>query len=355
MAVPSRALAPGATVRFRPPRFGLGGSHLGEPDEQTAIATVDAAYQAGIRFFDTSPAYGDSDRRLGTALQRRPRGEFLVSTRVVGDDPEESIRQTSEHLGFAIDLVFTQPRTHEGARHGEQQLAQDRAVRGDEAQSAREGAVRDAPGGGALGALEGAVRDKRGGGAEDVREGVVRGDGAQGARGGVLGGGVRGGERWGMDEGVGWEVFSVLERLRREGVVRAVGVVGGDWEELDQVVRDVEVDCVLLTGHYSLLDQQAKPLLDRCLARGVSVIVAGALVLQPETVQARRITAVCERYGVSLPQAALAFPGRHPAVTSVLITAASPAEIRADAALVRQPVPERLWQDPELARLLSSD
>jgi D-threo-aldose 1-dehydrogenase len=53
-----------------------------------------------------------------------------------------------------------------------------------------------------------------------------------------------------------------------------------------------------------------------------------------------------------LPQVALAFPGRHPAVASVLIGAASPAEIRADAALVRQPVPERFWHDPELARLL---
>ncbi|HZX05323.1 MAG TPA: hypothetical protein VFF46_20435, partial [Kribbella sp.] len=124
---------------------------------------------------------------------------------------------------------------------------------------------------------------------------------------------------------------------------------------MGEVVGEVEVDCVLLTGHYSLLDQEAQPLLDRCLARGVSVIVAGALVLHPDTVRARRITAVCERYGVSLPQAALAYPSRHPAVTSVLISAASPAEIRADARLVRQPVPERLWKDPELIRLLSSE
>ncbi|WP_427895265.1 aldo/keto reductase [Kribbella sp. GL6] len=263
MAVPSRLVAPRITVRFRPPRFGLGGSHLGEPDEQTALATVDAAYQAGIRFFDTSPAYGEAERRVGTALQPRPRGEFLVSTRVVGEDPEESIRKSSEALGLGIDLVFLQP----------------------DPQAA----------------------------------------------------------------------FAVLARLRQEGVVRAVGVVGGEWEELERVVREVELDCVLLTGQYSLLDQQAGPLLDTCLARGVSVIVAGALVLEPETVQARRISAVCERYGVSLPQAALAYPSRHPAVTSVLITAASPAEIRADAALVRRPVPERLWKDPELIRLLSSD
>jgi D-threo-aldose 1-dehydrogenase len=125
---------------------------------------------------------------------------------------------------------------------------------------------------------------------------------------------------------------------------------------LDHLVRDHELDCVLLAGQFSLLDQSARPLLDRCLARGVSVIVSGVLspeVLHSDSVQARRISAVCERYGVSLPQAALAFPSRHTAVTSVLISAASPAEIRADAALVRQPVPATLWRDPELLRLLT--
>jgi D-threo-aldose 1-dehydrogenase len=263
MAAPSQVLAPRSTVRFRPPRFGLGGSHLGEAADETAIATVDAAYQAGIRFFVTSPAYGDSERRLGTALQRRPRGEFLVSTKVVGDDPEESVRASSERLGLAVDLVF----------------AQDEAA------------------------------------------------------------------------------YPVLDRLRRDGVIKAVGATSDDWQQLDGLVRDVELDCVLLKG-YSVLDQSAKPLLDRCVARGVSAVVSSVLspqVLQADTVQARRISAVCERYGVSLPQAALAFPSRHLAVTSVLIAASSPAEIRADARLVRQPVPERLWKDPELLRLLSSD
>lgn len=267
MVAPSQVLAPRSTVRFRPPRFGLGGSHLGEPSgpdgDATAVATVDAAYQAGIRFFDTSPAYGDSERRLGTALQQRPRGEFLVSTKVVGDDPKASVRASAERLGLGVDLVF----------------AQDESA------------------------------------------------------------------------------YLLLNRLRRDGAIKAVGAVSDDWRELDRLVRHVELDCVLLTGQYSLLDRSAVPLLDRCLARGVSAIVAGVLtpqVLQAETVQARRISAVCERYGVSLPQAALAFPSRHSAVMSVLIAASSPAEIRADAALVRQPVPERLWRDPEFLRLLSS-
>jgi len=272
MVAPSHALASRSVGGFRPPRFGLGGSHLGEspgPDgDATAVATVDAAYQAGIRFFDTSPAYGDSERRLGTALQRRPRGEFLVSTKVVDEDARASVRASSERLGLSIDLV----------------LAEDEAA------------------------------------------------------------------------------YPALDKLRRDGVIKAIGAVSGDWQELDRLVRTVELDCVLLAGQYSLLDRSAAPLLDRCLARGVSVIVSGVLtpqVLQaekssdPAAIQAGRISAVCERYGVSLPQAALAFPSRHSAVTSVLIAASTPAEIRADAALVRQPVPAQLWRDPELLRLLS--
>jgi D-threo-aldose 1-dehydrogenase len=149
--------------------------------------------------------------------------------------------------------------------------------------------------------------------------------------------------------------YPVLDQLRAAGVIKAVGAASDDWRELDRLARDAVLDCVLITDHYSLLDQSAEPLLDRCLARGVSVLVAGALILHADTVRARRISAVCERYGVSLPQAALAFPSRHPAVTSVLIAASSPAEIRADAALVRQPVPDRFWKEPELLRLLSSE
>jgi D-threo-aldose 1-dehydrogenase len=270
MAAPSRALTPRSVQGFRPPRFGLGGSHLGEPPgpdgDLTAVATVDAAYQAGIRFFDTAPSYGDSERRLGTALRRRPRSEFLISTRVSpGQDVRESLEASGERLGLAVDLV----------------LAEDEAA---------------------------------------------------------------------------------LAELRRTKTVKAIGVTAADWEHLDRMVRDHDLDCVLLAGQYSLLDQSAAPLLDRCLARGVAVIVSGVLtpqVLQaekssdPTAIKARRISAVCERYGVSLPQAALAFPSRHSAVTSVLIAASRAAEIRADVALVRQPVPVQLWRDPELLRLLS--
>src|SRR6266540_3595604 len=267
MPAPSHALTPRSVSKFRLPRFGLAGSRLGEPPgpdgDVRAIATVDAAYQAGIRFFDTSPAYGASEQRLGTALQRLPRGEFVVSTRVVaGADARDSVLKSMERLGLAVDLVLFEDETS----------------------------------------------------------------------------------------------YPALDELRRDGVIKAIGMSSGDVQVLDRIVRDVEVDTVLLAGQYSLLDQSAKPLLDRCLEHGVAAIVSGILtpqVMQAETIRARQLAAVCERYGVRLPQAALAFPTRHSAVTSILIAAASPAEIRADAALVRRPVPANLWRDPELLALVS--
>jgi D-threo-aldose 1-dehydrogenase len=284
MTAPSRVLAPQTATRFRPPRFGLGGSRLGAAEGDVATATIDAAYTAGIRFFDTSPAYGDgrAEQRLGAALAAHPRSGYLLSTKVAADlDPEgvrASVARSLERLGVTtLEVVFVQD-----------------------------------PGDDSIDAA-----------------------------------------------------YGVLAGLRERGVVGAVGVAGREWQRLDRLVQDYALDVVLLAGQYSLLDRSGAPLLDRCQAKGVAAIVSGVLTKEvlltdrskqttdPLTIRARRMSAVCEPYGVSLPQAALAFPGRHPAVTSVLIGAASPAEIRADAALVRQPVSEQFWRDPELERLLA--
>ncbi|GAA1584560.1 aldo/keto reductase [Kribbella sancticallisti] len=295
MTAPSHVLSPRTAMKFRLPRFGLGGSPLGDlpgPDgDVTATVTIDAAYQAGIRFFDTAPRYGrgQSERRFGTALARRPRGEFLVSTKVgrlidgtpdfSADGITRSLADSRERLGLDVDLVLLD----EPGEHWQQ-------------------AIEDA--------------------------------------------------------------YPVLHELRRGHLIAAIGVAADDWRLLDRFVRDTEIDAVRLAGQYSLLDRSATPLLDRCEARGVVAIAAGVLgkevlridqskqTTDPTAILARRISAVCERYGVSLPQAALAFPGRHSAVGSVLIGAASQAEIRADAALVRQSVPAELWRDQELLGLL---
>jgi D-threo-aldose 1-dehydrogenase len=116
-------------------------------------------------------------------------------------------------------------------------------------------------------------------------------------------------------------------------------------------------------------------LLPLCEARGVSVLAGGVFnsgVLasaEPrpgatydyapgsrELVgRARRIAAVCARHGVALPQAALAFPGGHPAVASVVVGMRSPAEVGQNLALARRPVPAELWRELAAEGLLHPD
>ncbi|MFC0622912.1 aldo/keto reductase [Kribbella deserti] len=165
-----------------------------------------------------------------------------------------------------------------------------------------------------------------------------------------------------------WEkVYPVLRELRDQGAIKAFGVVTSRPDEVAPLVRETDLDAVLLSGRYTLLDQSAAPLVHLCRERGVAVIAGGvfgsgllsgqadASAGQDLLIRSRRIAAVCERYAVSLPQAALAFPLRHPGVTSILVGAASPAEIRADAALVRQPVPPDLWRELTDQGLLSTE
>jgi D-threo-aldose 1-dehydrogenase len=298
--------------------LGFGGAPIGNlyhaVDEQTAAGAVNAAWRAGVRFFDTAPHYGLglSERRLGRALAARPRAGYVLSTKVgrvlvplaggAGRDPE----------GF--DVPATHRREWDFSAAG---------VRRSLASS-----------------LE--------------RLGLDRVDVA------LL-----------HDPDDHWrqaveEAYPALHELRAAGTVGAIGAGMNQWRMLADLVRHTDLDAVLLAGRYTLLDQSALDgLLPLCATRGVSVIAAGVFnsgLLATATPQpggtydyapgppvvierARRIAAVCGRHGVALPQAALAFPAAHPAVASVLVGMRSPAEVARNAALAAQPVPAELWAE----------
>ena len=133
---------------------------------------------------------------------------------------------------------------------------------------------------------------------------------------------------------------------------------------------------MLLAGRYTLLDQDAlADLLPACAATGVGVIAAGVFnsgllarerpgadaaydyaPAPPELVaRAHRLADVCERHGVSLPAAALAFPGRHPAVATTLVGARAPEEVARNAALLAAGVPDALWDELRAEGLLRAD
>jgi D-threo-aldose 1-dehydrogenase len=172
------------------------------------------------------------------------------------------------------------------------------------------------------------------------------------------------------------EAYPALEELRAEGVVRAIGAGMNQSAMLADFARETDVDMVLLAGRYTLLEQDAlDDLLPVCEARGVAIVAAGVfnsgLLAQarppddatydyapapPETLaRARAIAAVCDRHGVPLPAAALAFPGRHPAVASVLVGARDAAQVTRNAELFEAAVPDDLWRELKAEGLLRAD
>jgi D-threo-aldose 1-dehydrogenase len=293
-------------------RLGLGCAPLGNlfaaiTDDQ-AKATVDAAWDAGIRLFDTAPLYGQglSEIRLGRALHGRPREEYTLSTKVgrllrdVPDGPWPSIFVDAPEL----EPVFAYSR--------------DDTLRSIEESLDRLGVDR-------LDIVH--VHDP-----DDHEDEALRG------------------------------AFPALLRLRDQGVIGAVGCGMNQWEMLSRFVERVDLDCILLAGRYTLLDRSgADRLLPRCLERRVDVYLGGVfnsglladpdanttydyVTASPEVIaRARAMRAACERHGISLAAAAIQFGLAHPAVTAVLVGARSADEVRADVADAAVHIPDELW------------
>jgi D-threo-aldose 1-dehydrogenase len=291
----------------------FGGAALGNlftaVDDETAAATVDAAWDGGIRLFDTAPHYGLglSERRLGAALRGRPRDGYALSTKV-----GRLLEPVSPP--YRRDDAFAVPATH--------------ARRFDYSADGVRRSIADS--------LE--------------RLGVDRIDIAL----------IHDPDDHG--EQAFREAYPALEKLRAEGVVRAIGAGMNQSAMLTRFVTDTDVDVVLLAGRYTLLDRgAADTLLPAALERGVSVVVGGVfnsgLLADPRPdatfdylaappallARARAMAEVCDGYGVPLRAAAVRFPLRHPAVASVLIGARNPDEMRDALRLREMDIPAQLW------------
>jgi aryl-alcohol dehydrogenase-like predicted oxidoreductase len=293
-------------------RVGLGTAAIGglyaELSDENALSTLDAAWRSGTRFFDTAPHYGAgvAERRLGAFLRDRPREEFVVSSKV-----GRLLRPgTGPSHGF----------------DGAPELAR----------------VRDYSADGVYASLAESLE----------RTGLDRFD--------VLF--IHDpDDHWA--EAVG-QAYPALERLRAEGAVRAIGAGMNQAEMLTRFVAETDLDCVLVAGRYTLLDRTAADeLLPLCAKRGVGVIVGGVFnsgVLAdpgpdahfdygpvPADVRARvsALAAACARHGVALPAAALQFPLRHHAVTSIVVGARTPAEVAQNADHLATGIPSALWAE----------
>jgi D-threo-aldose 1-dehydrogenase len=134
------------------------------------------------------------------------------------------------------------------------------------------------------------------------------------------------------------ETYPTLHELRAQGTVGAIGAAMNQWQALGRYVTETEIDCVLLAGRYTLLDQSTLPeLLPPCEEKGVRVILGGPYnsgVLasdltpgakyfyadaSPDVLdRARAIKTVCDRYGVPIKAATLQFGLGHPTIASTI-------------------------------------
>lgn len=307
--------------------LGFGGAQGGDLYRATTdgefAAAVDTAWAGGLRYYDTAPHYGLglSERRLGAALRTRPRDEYVVSTKVgrlLVPSPQDAHRRDPE--GF--DVPADHRRVWDFSRDG--------VLRSLESSLERTGLDR-----------------------VDI---VYLHDPD---------------DHW---EQAATEAVPALVELRDQGVVGAIGAGMNQSHLLTRFVRETDVDVVMCAGRYTLLEQGAlADLLPAAEERGVGVVIAGVYnsgllsrdrppadatynyqQAPPELLdRARRIADVCQAYGVTLPQAALAFVRSHPAVVSTVVGLRSSAQVTQTLARADADVPATLWPALRAAGLLT--
>ena len=283
--------------------------------DEEARAVLDAAWEAGVRYFDTAPHYGLglSERRLGAFLAEKPRAEFVVSTkagRLLRPSPETADRlDDANQFAVPADLRRVWDFSADGIRASlEESLERLGLARVD-----------------VLYLHDPDEHDL----AADLATGVP-----------------------------------ALAALRDEGLVRAVGIGSKSNEALLAAVRTEALDLAMIAGRYTLLEQPAlDAVVPACRAAGPRIVAAavfhsGLLATRrpagryeygdapPALLErAQRIADVCERYGVALPEAALQFPLRESVVCSVVAGAATAEQARENARRMDAAIPQALWEE----------
>jgi D-threo-aldose 1-dehydrogenase len=319
----------GATVSFT--SLGLGTAPLGNiyrpVAEADADATFDAAWDCGVRYFDTAPYYGRglAETRLNRFLRGKPRGDYVLSTkvgRVLKRIPPEEMGRPSHYFDTpAREVVYDYSR--------------DGILRSVEHSLERLGADR-------IDVLLVHDIDPITHGSAERSEAHI----TMLCNSGML----------------------ALDELRAAGVVGAIGSGLNVTATTEELVRRLDLDVVLLAGRYTLLEQgPLATLFPLCDERGTRVIAAGVFnsgllaggatynySAAPAEIIARaaRIGELCQSHGVKIQDAAVQFASRHPAVITTLVGAVSAREVRCNVASLAKSIPQDLWIDLKAAGLL---
>lgn len=308
--------------------LGLGVAQFGNlyraTTDEEAAGAVDAAWQAGVRYFDVAPHYGLglAERRIGTLLRRYPRDEYVISTKVgrlLVPSPETA--DSRDDQGFDVPASLRR----------QWDFSRDGILRSVEESLSRTGLDR-------FDVLY--LHDP-----DDHLEQATT-------------------------EGIG-----TLIELREQGVVKAVGAGMNQSAALATLIERADVDLVMIAGRYTLLEQGAlDDLLPLAQQRGVGVVAAGVYNSgllgfdRPPTdanynyehapeqlvAQARQIADICEQHGVTLPAAAIAYPLLHPAVVSVVLGARTAAQVTSNVERYETSIPDSLWRDLAAEHLIPS-
>jgi len=308
----------------------FGGASLGnlyrETSEADAAAAVAQAWRSGIRYFDTAPHYGLglSERRLGAALAEYPREQLVISTKV-GRLIVRNERPTEfDTEGFAVP----------GDLRRQWDFSRDGVLRSVEASLKRLGTDY-------IDILY--LHDP------DVAEA----DGGEGAAGAAI------------------EGAAALIELREQGIVRAVGIGSNDASAVASLFERSDIDLAMLAGRYTLLEQRGADAVFEA-ANGRSIVAVGVFnsgllandrpapdatynyAPAPAELLARanQLADVCEAHGVTLPQAAIAFPLRNPGVAAIAVGVRNAEQVAHNLSLYEDSVPDALWDDLHAQGLL---
>ncbi|MEV6751143.1 aldo/keto reductase [Streptomyces sp. NPDC051214] len=323
-----------------PGALGFGTAPLGNmfraiPDAEAA-ATVEAAWDQGIRYFDTAPFYGAglSEIRLGDVLAGHPRDDYVLSTkvgRVILDEAEDPAARDLGEKGGLFE-------------HGRPNKM-----------------VNDYTADATLRSIEDSLKRLR----TDRLDIVWVHDVAQDFY----------GDAWlAAYEQARTGAFRTLDRLRDEGVIEAWGLGVNRVEPLELTLDldEPQPDAFLLAGRYTLLDHDRalQRLLPAAAARNVDVVVGGPYssgILAggqhfeyqkaPAEIVAKveRIKALVERHGVGIKSAALQFSLAHPATVAAIPGATRPSRIAEDVAALGEKIPAAFWTDLRAEKLIAED
>jgi D-threo-aldose 1-dehydrogenase len=308
--------------------LGFGASVIGNlyrvTEAHVASAALDTAWDAGIRYFDTAPHYGLglSERRLGAALRDRPREEYVVSSKVGRLLVPNAHPRGVDDEGFVVrdDL------------RRQWDFSRDGVLRSLDATLERTGLDR-----------------------LDI---VYLHDPD---------------DHW---QQAADEAMPALAELREQGVIGAIGAGMNQSAMLARFLRETAADVVMLAGRYTLLDQSAlDDVLPAAQAHGKTVVAVGVfnsgLLSQDRPAEGMKydyqdaptdlvrralaIAELCERYGTTLPAAAIAFPRTHPAVVNVTLGMRTAEQVRRNVELHARRVPDGLWDELRAQGLIRAD